>query len=220
MFRSARIDGFMAGIVIFRSFQVLFVSGLPGEVPAYSLVHTLFFLFTPALSAVRFRFCYWGRDCAKEAPFCMACVPSSIACAITDRRILFLPADPGMCFFGWVLCRWSPVTARVFFMGLRPGFCSRFLAFPAFFDPCYPAVWVSGVSLHIPLPAHLFAVPACRCSRSLRVAFFRGFMRFPAACEMFCVQGNHILFRWSSWGVSHLGTWESPPFQSTGNGFS
>ena len=99
MFRSARIDGSLAGIVIFRSFQVLFVSGLPGEVPAYSLVHTLFFLFTPALSAVRFRFCYWGRDCAKEAPFCMACVPSSIACAITDRRILFLPADPGMCFF-------------------------------------------------------------------------------------------------------------------------
>lgn len=88
----------MAGIVIFRSFQVLFVSGLPGEVPAYSLVHTLFFLFTPALSAVRFRFCYWGRDCAKEAPFCMACVPSSIACAITDRRFLFLPADPGMSF--------------------------------------------------------------------------------------------------------------------------
>ena len=34
--------GSMAGIVIFRSFQVLFVSGLPGEMPAYSLVHTMF----------------------------------------------------------------------------------------------------------------------------------------------------------------------------------
>jgi hypothetical protein len=43
MFRSARIDGSLAGIVIFRSFQVLFVSGLPGEVPAYSLVHTRIF---------------------------------------------------------------------------------------------------------------------------------------------------------------------------------
>ena len=47
MFRSARIDGSLAGIVIFRSFQVLFVSGLPGEVPAYSLVHTRFFFSPP-----------------------------------------------------------------------------------------------------------------------------------------------------------------------------
>jgi hypothetical protein len=99
MFRSARIDGSLAGIVIFRSFQVLFVSGLPGEVPAYSLVHTRIF-FSPPRFPLSASVSVIGEGTApRKRRFCMACVPSSIACAITDRRILFLPADPGMCFF-------------------------------------------------------------------------------------------------------------------------
>jgi hypothetical protein len=105
-------------------------------------------------------------------------------------------------------------------MGLRPGFCSRFWHFPPFLIPVirlfgFRVFLYTSRSLRTFLPCLHAGVPDL-----LRVGLFRGFMRFPAACEMFCVQGNHILFRWSSWGVSHLGTWESPPFQSTGNGFS